>query len=123
MNDFYREEIIDHYRHPMNFGSLPDATVSSKISNPFCGDELELFIKLNSQSAVDIRFIGKGCALSIAGASILTEFIKGKSINALTKFSEKDMLDLLNIDVSETRKKCVLLGLEALKDCLAIKRT
>ena len=118
MNDLYREEIIDHYRHPMNFGPLSDATVSSKISNPFCGDELEVFIKLNSQSVVDISFTGKGCALSIAGASMLTEHLKEKTIPALTKFSEKDMLDLLEIDVSETRRKCVLLGLEALKDCL-----
>ncbi len=132
MNDMYREEILEHYREPQNFGTLNHCSISSKQTNPLCGDEIEMFIEFDLKSAgahtktpqgckarvEDIRFIGRGCAISIASASLLTEFAKGKTKSQLTKFSEEDMLGLLGIDVSESRKKCALLGLYVLKDCL-----
>lgn len=114
----YREELLEHYRNPLNFGELSDYTVSAKQTNPFCGDDVEIFIKLNGDKAENIRFTGKGCAISMAGASMLTERVKGKGKNQLTKFSENDMLNLLGIEVSETRKKCALLALSVLKDCI-----
>lgn len=128
--NIYREEILEYYRSPLNFGRLRKSDKSSRQLNPFCGDEVEIFLKFTSSSACvhtnppqgctvkDIRFLGKGCAISIASASILTEFAKGKTKDQLTKFSEEDMLGLLGIKVSETRKKCVLLALFVLKDCL-----
>src|SRR3989344_7927047 len=93
ISDIYREEILEHYREPQNFGELPSFDVSSKQLNPFCGDEIEMFVKFNVRedyrgaatntprrcTILNIRFIGKGCAISIAAASILTEFVKGKS--------------------------------------------
>ena len=126
----YREEILEHYRTPQNFGRLTSFDISSKQLNPFCGDEIEMFVQFEESSrganlksplgckAKKISFMGKGCAISIASASILTDFVKGKSIKELTKFSEEDMLVLLGIQVSETRKKCALLALAVLKDCL-----
>ena len=130
INDLYREEILEHYQNPQNFGKINKFDVSSKQSNPFCGDEIEIFIKFGQKSLgvisvpplrwkiLEIGFVGKGCAICVASTSILTEFAKDKSKKQLTKLTEKDMLTLLGIEVSETRKKCVLLGLAVLKDCL-----
>lgn len=122
--NIYREEILEHYRQPLNFGRLKKFDKSSKQLNPFCGDEVEIFLNIEAQPAgseakvQNISFFGRGCAISIAAGSILTEFAKGKTKSQLTKFSEKDMLNLLGIEVSETRKKCALLALYTLKDCL-----
>lgn len=121
MINFYREEILEHYREPLNFGKLAKFDKSVKQFNPFCGDEIEIFIKWDKgdKGAIgDIGFLGKGCAISMAASSILTEYARGKTKKQLTKFSEKDMLALLGIQVSETRKKCATLALFVLKDCL-----
>lgn len=139
-DSLYKEEILEHYKNPSNFGALSSYTTSAKQVNPFCGDEIEIFIKLrvghsgrrsridsgvvgtpqNDENSImeDIGFVGKGCAISIASASMLTEFAKGKTKQELTKFSENDMLGLLGVDVSETRKKCALLAHAVLHDCL-----
>ncbi len=114
----YKEELLDHYREPQNFGRLKKFDRTSRQLNPFCGDEIEIFIKFDKEKVSDIGFSGLGCAISIASTSILTEFAKNKSKTQLTKFSEKDMLELLDIEISENRKKCALLGLAVLKDCL-----
>lgn len=134
MNDnLYREEILEHYQNPQNFGRLSKFDISSKQTNPFCGDEIEIFLNFNKKpwgvkrntppgcKIYDISFLGRGCAICIAATSILTEFAKGKTKKELTKFMEKDMLDLLQIEVSETRKKCALIGWSVLKDCLYAK--
>lgn len=121
MTNIYREEILEHYREPQNFGRPSSFNISSKQSNPFCGDEIEVFLQIKGNKVQAISFEGKGCAISIASASILTEFVKGKQKKILTKFSEGDMLNLLNIEVSETRKKCALLSWAVLKDCLYAK--
>ncbi len=119
MNDnLYREEILEHYKNPQNFGKLVKFDVSSKQLNPFCGDEIEISIKFNKDKVGQIKFTGRGCAISIALASILTEYVKGKTKKQLTSFTEKDMLDMIGIKVSQTRKKCALLPLFVLKDCL-----
>lgn len=114
----YRDELLEHYRNPQNFGELSHCTVSSKQTNPFCGDDISMFVVFKKNTVNDIGFTGKGCAISMAGASMLTEFVKGKTKKELTKFSEKDMLKTLGVEVSETRKKCALLALSVLKDCL-----
>jgi nitrogen fixation NifU-like protein len=137
-NYLYKEEIIDHYKNPQNFGRLQTFDVSSKQHNPFCGDEIELFLvyqksqgskskrtvmnsSKNGIKVSHISFLGHGCAISIASASILTEFVKGKTLSSLTKFSQEDMLKLVNIKVSEIRKKCLLLSWSVLQDCLKQK--
>lgn len=118
MNNIYREEILEHYRNPLHFGRLNSFNISSRQLNPFCGDEIEIFIVLKNELIDKIQFTGKGCAISIASTSLLTEYANGKSKKQLTNFLESDMLNLLGIEVSETRKKCALLGLAVLKDCL-----
>lgn len=131
MYNLYREEILEHYREPLNFGKISYYDISSRQVNPFCGDEIEMFLAFSNQKGKGVRrdppgrckinkvgFLGKGCAISIAAASMLTEYAKGKTKNELTKFSEDDMLSLLGIEVSETRKKCALLAFSVLRDCL-----
>lgn len=128
VDTLYKEEILEHYRDPQNFGMLKKFDIKSKQLNPFCGDEVEIYVKLGKTAGVignhpegvieDISFQGVGCAISIASASLLTEYTKGKTKKELTKFSEDDMLSLLGIEVSETRKKCALLALYTLRDCL-----
>jgi nitrogen fixation protein NifU and related proteins len=117
-HSLYKEELLEHYHSPLNFGVLDSADVSARQLNPFCGDDIEMFIKISKNTVTDIAFRGKGCAISIAAASLLTEEVKHKSVDRLTKLAESDMLDLLGIEVSETRKKCALLPLSVLKDCL-----
>lgn len=117
-NNLYREEILEHYKDPQNFGKPAIFDVSSRQMNPFCGDEIEMFVKFKNGDIDSIYFQGRGCAISIASASIFTEYAKGKKKTMLTKFSEDDMLSLLNIEVSQTRRKCALLGWAVLKDCL-----
>lgn len=118
LDSIYREEILDHYKNPQNFGTLYSFSHKTHIVNPFCGDELTLYVLIVHNRIEDIAFSGSGCAISIASASLLTEHCKGKAKETLTVFQERDMLKLLNIPVSETRKKCALLGFAALKDCI-----
>lgn len=117
-NNIYREEILEHYREPLNFGRPEKFDISSKQTNPLCGDDIEMFLKYKKDNIYNVGFLGKGCAICISACSMLTEHVKGKTKKQLTNFTEKDMLDLLKIEVSETRKKCALLGLAVLKDCL-----
>jgi len=117
-DNLYREELLEEYRNPRNFGKLQNSSAASKQLNPFCGDEIEVFVNFDNQTINDISFLGKGCAISIASTSLLTDFAKGKTKKELTNFSDEDMLKLIGIEVSETRKKCALLGLFVLRDCI-----
>lgn len=126
-DDLYREELLEHYKNPHNFGKLKNADSYSHQTNPLCGDDIAIFLRLrsgqgfNGETIEDIKFIGKGCAICLAGASLLTDFARGKTKKELTNFTEKDMLDLLAIELSETRKKCGFLALAVLKDCINAK--
>lgn len=117
-SNLYREEILEHYQNPRNFGKIKKADAYSRQTNPLCGDDISMWIKFGDRVIKDIGFLGKGCAICIASASILTDNARGKQISELTKLGELDMLSLLGIQVSETRKKCALLPLAVLKDCL-----
>jgi len=114
-SDIYRDIILDYYRHPRNAGELPNADVRAKDSNPLCGDIIEMQLKINDGKIDDIRFQGKGCAISQASASMLTEVIKGKSLDDVKSMGKSDVLDLLGIDPGPTRIKCALLGLKVVK--------
>ncbi|MBI1919128.1 iron-sulfur cluster assembly scaffold protein [Candidatus Microgenomates bacterium] len=118
--NLYREEILEHYQEPHNFGKLEKADSHSRQSNPLCGDDIEMFVKFKNGVIGNVRFEGRGCAICMAGASMLTEYALGKSKAQLTKFSENDMLKMLGIKVSETRRKCAMLALAVLKDCLYV---
>lgn len=116
--NLYREEILENFRNPQNYGKLSDFDKHSKQHNPLCGDEIEMFVKFDDSSLYDIRFQGKGCAISISSASILTEYVKDKEKKHVKKMSDDEMISLLGIEVSDARKKCALLSLYVLRDCL-----
>lgn len=122
MSDIYRENILEHYKNPHNFGSLEKPDVSVRDVNPLCGDNITLEINCDENGVIrDIAFIAKGCALSVASASILSDSIKGKNIKDIMSLDYNDMQDLLEIKVGAGRAKCVLLPLAALHK--AIKMT
>jgi nitrogen fixation NifU-like protein len=116
MDDLYREQILEHYKRPHNFGRLDDADLEYEDNNPFCGDEQHVFIRLNGDGRVDeVSFEGKGCAISTAATSMLTDELEGMSREELLRLPKDFVLDLLGIDISATRMKCALLGLKIVK--------
>ena len=116
--DIYRENLIDHYNNPRNFGKLDDSDASVQEENISCGDSINMQIKIKGQNIEDIKFTGEGCAVAIASASILTEEMKGKSIDDIQKFSFDDLQKLLGVELSPSRIKCANLALEALKSAI-----
>jgi nitrogen fixation NifU-like protein len=116
MDDFYRENILDHYRQPRNTGTLADATHSHEENNPLCGDVIRIDLHVNENNIIDkVAFTGKGCAISQASASMLTEMIQGKSLAEAKQIGKDDILEALGIDIGPVRMKCALLSLKVLK--------
>jgi nitrogen fixation NifU-like protein len=116
MDDFYRDFILDHYRNPRNFGHLDSATATAEDINPLCGDEIRMELSIGKSGRVeDIRFSGKGCAISQASASMLTEEIKGMQLEDVAKLTKDVVLENVGIGISPTRMKCATLGLRVLK--------
>lgn len=115
--NMYREQIIDLYEHPLNKGVLEAADFSYEEDNPLCGDVIRIDVKLDEQGqrVADIKWNGNGCAISQASASLLTEEIKGKSLEEVKEFSKDELLELLGIPLSMARVKCALLSLKVLK--------
>jgi nitrogen fixation protein NifU and related proteins len=116
VDDLYRENILEHYKRPRNFGRLSDYDLDFEDTNPFCGDEQHVFIRLGEDGKVaEVSFEGKGCAISTAATSMLTEELQGKTPEQLLRLDRDFVLDLLGIDISATRMKCALLGLKVVK--------
>jgi nitrogen fixation NifU-like protein len=115
MDDFYRDYILDHYRNPRNFGSLERSDVAAEDLNPLCGDQIRIELKLDDGVVSDLRFSGKGCAISQASASMLTEQVKGMKLSDVAKLSKDAVLENVGISISPTRMKCAMLGLRVLK--------
>ncbi len=119
MDDLYRDEILEHYRQPHNFGTLdePDATYEG--NNPLCGDRITMMLTVDASGLVsDVAFSGRGCAISQASASLLTDEIKGRSVVEVEAMTNQDILDLLGIEISPARLKCALLSLDTLQHAL-----
>jgi nitrogen fixation protein NifU and related proteins len=114
-DQFYREFILDHYRNPRNFGRLEHPDITHEENNPFCGDVVAMDFELKDGQIRDVRFHGRGCAISQASASMLTERIKGMSLEEARTISKQDVLEDLGIEVSAARLKCALLPLKVLK--------
>ena len=120
MDDLYRDEILEHYRRPHNFGTLPNPDASYEGSNPLCGDRITLMLEIGDDGNVsDVAFTGRGCAISQASASLLTDEIRGKSLTDLAKVGNQDVLDALGIEISPARLKCALLSVDTLRRALA----
>lgn len=116
MDELYRDQILDHYKRPHNFGKLETYDLEFEDNNPFCGDEQHVYIKLDSDDRVsEVSFEGQGCAISTAATSLLTDELVGKSRDELIAMPKEEVLDLLGIDISATRMKCALLGLKIVK--------
>ncbi len=115
MEDLYREHILDHYKNPRNQGTLENPDITFQDSNPLCGDELRMDFKVKDGVVEDVRFSGKGCSISMAAASMLTEHIKGRSVEELKKLTREDILEDLGIELGPVRLKCALLALKVLK--------
>ena len=117
--DIYREIILDYYRNPRNYGKITDPDIAQRDSNPLCGDELEMHINIKDDKVSDVKFTGKGCAISQASASLLTELIMGKDFEYVKKLTKEDILDNLGLhDLGPARIKCALLSLKVLKSGL-----
>ena len=116
MDELYRDQILEHYKRPHNFGPLEDFDLEFEDSNPFCGDEQHVRIKLGDDGKVsEVRFEGSGCAISTAASSLLSDELSGKSREELLRLDKEFVLELLGIDISATRMKCALLGLKVVK--------
>lgn len=116
MDDFYRELIIDRYQNPHYRGELDPHDISFEDSNPLCGDELRIDLRINGdETIVEAAFSGRGCAISQASADLLLEHIQGKSLEEVKQLSKEDILDLLGIELGPVRLKCALLSLKVLK--------
>jgi nitrogen fixation NifU-like protein len=116
MDDFYKDFILDHYRNPRNFGRLEQPDVTAEDMNPLCGDRIRVDLQVDKNGTIsDVRFSGKGCAISQASMSMLSESVKGKSLKEVATLPKETVLENVGIGISATRMKCAMLGLKVLK--------
>src|SRR5947209_665231 len=104
--DYYREYILDHYRNPRNYGTLEQPDIHSEDSNPLCGDKLAMDLLIEDNLVKEVRFQGRGCAISQASASMLSELIEGHTVEEVIQLGKSDVLDSLGISISPARTKC-----------------
>jgi len=116
MDDLYRPHILDHYGNPRNWGRLENPDIVADADEPSCGDQVHIELGLNSEGRVErVAFEGEGCMISMAAASMLTEYIQGKSLDELRAVTEEDMLALVDARVGTNRRSCALWPLKALQ--------
>jgi nitrogen fixation protein NifU and related proteins len=115
LEDLYRETILDHYQNPRNFGTLDHPDISAEDSNPLCGDQIRMDLRIKDGRVAEVRFTGKGCSISRAAASMLTEEIEGKTLEEVKQIGKQEVLDMLGIELGPVRLKCALLALKTLK--------
>jgi nitrogen fixation protein NifU and related proteins len=121
MNEFdqlYREVILDHYKNPRGHGVIQGADAQAEGQNPLCGDEVAIFVALDGDKIEDVRFRGRGCAISQAATSMLVEMVRGRTVNEVASMPRDELLDEVGIPLTPVRLKCALLGLGVLKVAL-----
>jgi nitrogen fixation NifU-like protein len=118
MDDLYRDYILEHYRRPHNFGVVEDPSASYEGSNPLCGDRITMQLRVKDGVVDQIGFTGRGCAISQASASLLTDEVKGKPVEEVVGLGAADVLDLLGIEISPARLKCAMLSFDSLQHLL-----
>ena len=116
--NLYREVILDHYKNPRGQGALADADAEAEGQNPLCGDEVAITVALEGETIEDVRFRGRGCAISQAATSMLMELVKGRTIAEVAEMPKDELLDEVGIPLTPVRLKCALLGLGVLKVAL-----
>ena len=118
MDDLYRDYILEHYRHPHNFGIIESPDARYEGANPLCGDRITMMLGVRDGVVERVGFTGRGCAISQASASLLTDEIKGKPVDEVAKLTPDDVLELLGIEISPARLKCALLSLDTVSHAL-----
>ena len=119
-DDFYRENILDHYKNPRGHGALDPADATAEGQNPLCGDEVTIFVRFgeDGETIDDVGFEGRGCAISQAATSMLTELVKGRTASEVASLPKEDLLEEIGIPLTPIRLKCAILGLGVLKVAL-----
>ncbi len=118
MDDLYRDYILEHYRRPHNFGVLETPTASFEGANPLCGDRITMQLTVADGVVTNVGFTGRGCAISQASASLLTDEVKGKPLADVVGLGATDLLELLGIEISPARLKCAMLSFDSLQHLL-----
>jgi nitrogen fixation protein NifU and related proteins len=118
--DLYREVILDHYKNPRGHGVIEDADAQAEGMNPLCGDEVSIYVEFadDGETIEDVKFSGRGCAISQASTSMLMEMVKGRKAQEIAELPKESLLDELGIPLTPIRLKCALLGLGVLKVAL-----
>jgi nitrogen fixation NifU-like protein len=116
-DQLYREVILDHYKNPRGHGLLEDADAEAEGQNPLCGDEVSIFVSFgeDGETIDEVKFSGRGCAISQAATSMLTELVQGRSAQEVAALPREELLDEIGIPLTPVRLKCALLGLSTLK--------
>ena len=115
MTALYSETLLDHFRHPRNYGALTAPTISFESFNPLCGDRIRIEVKLQDSIVKEARFKGDACAISTAAASLLTELIRDANLADLSAITDERLISALESDIKPARHQCALLPLEALR--------
>jgi len=116
MDDLYRQYILEHYREPRHHGHLDQPDIVSADTNPLCGDRVELDLKVEDGRVTEVGFVGRGCAISQASASMLTEKIEGATLEELRMLTPDDILEMLGVEIGPARQRCALLSLRVLHE-------
>jgi nitrogen fixation NifU-like protein len=114
MDDIYRQYILEHFREPRNHGHLDAPDIHAADTNPLCGDRIEIDLKLDGDRVSEVRFSGRGCAISQASASMLTERIEDATLDDLRSLTADDILEMLGVEIGPARQRCALLALRVL---------
>jgi nitrogen fixation NifU-like protein len=118
VDDIYRQYILEHYREPRNHGHLDSPDLQAADTNPLCGDRVELDLRVSDGRVEDVRFSGRGCAISQASASMLTEKIEGATLDELKALRPADMLEMLGVEIGPARQRCAVLSLRVLHQAI-----
>ena len=119
-DQLYREVILDHYKNPRGHGVMEDADADAEGMNPLCGDEVTIYVRFGEDSDTidEVKFSGRGCAISQAATSMLTEMVQGKKASEVATLDKDELLDEIGIPLTPIRLKCAMLGLTTLKVAL-----
>jgi len=124
-SDMYRQQILDHYKNPRNYGELEDPTFTHIGENPMCGDEIRMDVVLDDDDAetiTQVAFSGDGCAISQASASMLSASLPGTTIDELLEMDRDDIVEMLGVEISPMRMKCAVLAEKVAQDGAEIYR-
>jgi nitrogen fixation NifU-like protein len=118
--DMYQENILDHYANPRNKGRMANPDFTAKERNPLCGDEIEVFVALDAEKKIaEVKFDGQGCAISQAAISLLTDELKGKTLEEVERMTAEDIKEMIVVPLSPVRLKCAMLSLMTVHKGLA----